>query len=173
MCYVCYVCIRGSNTLPPLDFQQCSHCKEFKDFTEFYKDVRYRSGYHSHCRLCNMRYCFKYQAKRKKKDGRFRLLLSSYNNARRKGLVHTIKVGDIPRPETCIYLGVALDWDFTEARKWYNPSIDRIDPTKGYTPDNIQVISDLANSMKQNATVDQLLAFARGVLRQHGAASEE
>ena len=45
-----------------------------------------------------------------------------------------------------------------------SPNIDRIDPTKGYTPDNIQVISGLGNRMKSNATKAQLDIFAKWVL---------
>ena len=41
-----------------------------------------------------------------------------------------------------------------------SPSLDRINPTMGYVPGNIQVISNLANRMKNNAGDEQLLRFS-------------
>jgi hypothetical protein len=41
-----------------------------------------------------------------------------------------------------------------------SPSLDRIDSSKGYTPDNIWVISNKANSIKSNATVEELETIA-------------
>lgn len=41
-----------------------------------------------------------------------------------------------------------------------SPSLDRIDPTRGYLPENIQIISNLANRMKNNASDEQLLRFS-------------
>lgn len=41
-----------------------------------------------------------------------------------------------------------------------SPSLDRIDPTRGYVRGNIQIISNLANRMKNNAKDEQLLRFS-------------
>lgn len=85
-----------------------------------------------------------------------------YRNAKKRalknGLEFNIELRDIHIPRKCPILKVPL---ICSTR--YSPSIDRIYPDKGYTKDNIAVISTLANSMKANATPKELLIFSRNI----------
>lgn len=93
--------------------------------------------------------------------------------AKRTNLEFAITKEDIVVPEVCPYIGCKLTTTKGQGRVWTNASIDRLDSTIGYVPGNIQVISDLANRMKQDATVEQLLNFAKGVLHIHGNTGDE
>ena len=66
------------------------------------------------------------------------------------------------------FLGIELKYLGGEAA----PSLDRIDPLKGYVKGNIQVISTKANTMKNNATQDELVRFAEAVLKMYVATKE-
>lgn len=46
----------------------------------------------------------------------------------------------------------------------YSASIDRIDPDCGYVIGNVRIISSLANTMKNDASEDELIMFAEWVL---------
>ena len=86
------------------------------------------------------------------------LLHSSKYNAKAKGLEWNLSREDIVIPSVCPVFQVPF-----EKGTWYAMSVDRIDPSKGYIPGNIQIISRLANSMKQNATSSQLKLFANWI----------
>ena len=89
--------------------------------------------------------------------------------ALQKDVPFDLDLGDILFPKTCPILGIELsrNEDYQGPAK-NSPSIDRIDPSKGYVKGNIQIISHLANAMKQNATPEELRMFAKWVLKTYG-----
>ena len=149
----------------------CRRCLQSKPSDFFYAAPRMRDGYASWCKACASKKAIE-SLDKKFKDPRQRLFVSSQHNARNRGVEHTISVEDIKLPKVCKYLGITIDYSRSSEkgrlRAADSPSIDRIDPSRGYVPGNIQIISFLANQMKSNATIEQLLAFAEGVLRVHG-----
>lgn len=100
-----------------------------------------------------------------------RLWRGAKGSAKSRGIAFDIVKEDIIIPLHCPILNIPL---YTGAHPKYYPkhkntaSLDRIDSTKGYTKDNIWVISWLANRMKQNATHEELLSFCKGYLNLYG-----
>lgn len=76
-----------------------------------------------------------------------------------------LQVSDIVIPTVCPVLGVPLEMHKgSSGGRSNSPALDRIDNNKGYTKDNIQVISHRANVMKADASKEELIAFAKWVL---------
>lgn len=63
---------------------------------------------------------------------------------------------DINIPEFCPILGIKLD---RNSGRDSSPSLDRINPALGYVKGNIWVISNKANRLKSNLTVDEWDVF--------------
>ena len=64
----------------------------------------------------------------------------------------------------------------TEVTGWrdpWAPSIDRIEGRQGYVPDNIRIVSLIANTAMNSWGYDTLLRLARGVVRNSSAVSVE
>jgi hypothetical protein len=87
------------------------------------------------------------------------LLNSSRQRAILKNRDHTITIDDLlelyPSDGKCPVYGTTLEFGNSGFRE-NSPSIDRIDSKKGYTRDNIQILSWKANRLKAYATVDDL-----------------
>lgn len=97
-----------------------------------------------------------------------RLLWAAKRRAKTKELDFDLVETDIIIPTHCPYLKIPLVNSRPRGSERRDiASLDRIDPTKGYTKDNIEVISWLANTMKNNATPELLIAFAEEVLRRY------
>ena len=86
----------------------------------------------------------------------YRLWKSSMDRAKKKGMEFSICLEDIVIPERCPLLGIPITKHSTRERHYDAPSLDRIDSSKGYTKENIWVISHRANQIKNDATRDEI-----------------
>jgi hypothetical protein len=97
------------------------------------------------------------------------LLQQCRKSANKRGQECTITaehIAELLIPMRCSVTGMRLSWEFDNGgdRSQTNPrapSIDRIDSTKGYTPDNVQVVCWVFNRFKGNlpdAVARELLA---------------
>ena len=90
------------------------------------------------------------------------------SRAKKRGIEFNIDKSDIDIPIICPILGIPIIKEYKKGKKngptSNSPSLDRIDNSKGYTKGNIRVISHKANTMKHNATKEELIQFAIWVM---------
>ena len=85
---------------------------------------------------------------------------SARTRARKKNIIFNITEQDVkdvwPKDNICPALNILLVIGKGSAKD-NSPSLDRIDNNKGYTKNNIQIVSTLANHIMSSATPDQVL----------------
>jgi hypothetical protein len=146
---------------------QCSGCKDYLPLSNFYtlgdntrtsrQDILGKN-HKGTCIACETK---RYPAL----DPRQKLFYAAKKRAAEKNLVFTITVQDIAIPERCPVLGIKLragvgGGTVSVARLENSPTLDRIDNDKGYTPDNIAVISLRANNLKRDASLYEMQCLA-------------
>ena len=89
------------------------------------------------------------------KTTEYKMLARAKSRAKKNNLPFNIELADIIIPERCPLLGIKIE--STEFRNSpNNPSLDKIIPKKGYIKDNVWVISNRANTLKNDATLQEL-----------------
>ena len=154
-------------------FRSCRVCKYQKNINDF---AQHKDREHGRCNICkkckndydkNRRRDPKTadrvnsmnriaQKKYKDNNPKRTMLSTSRHRAKIKKLEFNIGIEDIIIPDTCPILGMPLFKNKGRSRPTANsPSIDRIDSSKGYTKDNIAIISWRANHLKNNGTIEE------------------
>ena len=161
-----------SRELKDKGLKSCHKCHEIKAHSDFYKDSGMWDGYNGLCKSCSAdkqkkrraeiysdpkaKKLYQKRCKKWASNNRDRkLLYNSKKRAKEMGIEHSISIEDIVIPEFCPVLGIKLEFS-SRSFSDNGPSIDRVDNTKGYTKDNICIISWRANSIKSDATLEEL-----------------
>ena len=95
-----------------------------------------------------------YKAQWKKLNPESLMLCDARTRARKRNIFFDLKKEDIKIPIRCPILGTFLT-PKGEGSMDESPSLDRIDSKKGYTKDNVQVISNRANRLKADGNIEE------------------
>lgn len=159
------------------ELKTCIWCKKSRPLLDFSVCRANKDGKQSRCKSCDNAYTKEARFKRGKEaqtaygrqyrlqrgqnfDFRLKALLyTSRQRAKEKEREHTLTLDDLksiyPHNGLCPIFGFKLEWNSKGFRET-SPSIDRIDSSKGYTIDNVQIISWKANRIKSYATIEEL-----------------
>lgn len=155
----------------------CARCKEDKTFDCFHKNKYTKDGLQHYCVECAkihgsltkaQRSVYhknydKIHARRRLETSQNRrlgereqtLLEQAKHRAKSKNLPFNITVEDIVIPTVCPVLGISIEVSVGKGRTGLSPSLDRIIPERGYVKGNIAVMSDRANSLKNNGSAEE------------------
>ena len=159
----------------------CKTCQASKDESNFWPQ-RNKRGFMAECKVCatkrNKAWINsnreRFQHLNKAATGRMRrkdpvraMVTLARSRCKSSGLEFSITADDLKIPSHCPVLGIRLSYGLghgkgqsAEARD-SRASLDRIDNARGYTKDNVVVVSYRANRIKSDANVTELLKVAR------------
>lgn len=110
------------------------------------------------CPQCNAAYMRGYLRKIRMIRPHQTILERARKRARRQGLPYSLRRQDISLPARCPVLGISLR--VGQSRSPSSPSLDRIDPSQGYIPGNVRVISDHANKLKGDRRLSDIRSLS-------------
>lgn len=132
----------------------CTGCSSEKVIDAFVVNKRHRAGRANWCRACMKRLWQRPEnlarrIERRDADWPYSLTIECRARARKRGLPFNITKEDLVVPEFCPVLGIRLQP--RQGRLADNcPTVDRVNPAKGYVKGNVAVISWLANRLKSD-----------------------
>lgn len=111
------------------------------------------------CSACNAAYMRGYQRTARRTRPVRALLERAKQRARTQGVLFDLNGMDICVPDRCPVLGIRLV--IGGPRSDASPSLDRVEPAKGYVKGNVRVISDRANRLKGGRTLGEIEGLSR------------
>lgn len=174
LCTDCRVLDRKTYDIIDDGTKYCTSCKEEHDINDFVIDTSISGGHRSQCK--KMHALSMKQIKSKLENFLVLIVKNMRSNAKKRKIHVTINYNDIHVLYTaqngkCALTGTVMTHtQLTErtedSQHILNPeniSIDRIDSSKGYTKDNIQLVCAIVNRIKYTLSLEQLINFCLDV----------
>jgi len=149
--------------------KRCCTCREMLPIAKFAKSSAGKDGLQGACQVCIAQAVRKHMQKDPIKTKVKQMLRDAGRRASKKTLNFNINFDYVLSlvVSHCPVLGIPLNWtcvrDVGNTTLTGSPSLDRIDPTKGYVRGNVWIISHRANSIKSNATHEELKLVTKAV----------
>jgi hypothetical protein len=117
--------------------------------SSFGKHRLQKYGVDTVCKKCRKEIASKYN---KSLDIPKKMIMRARKRARKHGFAFNVEPEDIVIPERCPVFDVVFSKTYDD----FYPSLDRKDSKFGYEKGNVAVISQKANRIKSDATIDEL-----------------
>lgn len=156
-------------------FRPCGTCGEMLPASSEHFYPKNEGGLSSECRDCFRRRSSKNQKTRHHAGGEdyhlSYLMRGVRHRARKASIECDIDAGFLKillseQNGLCAVSGIPLTFTKGQGHIPTNASVDRIDPTKGYAKDNIQLVAHQVNTMKSNLSFDQLIVWCQLILNE-------
>lgn len=179
----CKVCALELNDINALSKQllleqniwACNGCKKELILSKqnFHIDCHTSTGFRLKCKECIKKDRLTYTRTIKKDDLDCFLkdvFVAAKGRALKKKLKFDISIENLKflwdsQKGKCAIANINMTHTIKEGRLKTNLSIDRIDSTKGYTTDNIQLVCVITNIMKSTMTMNELLFFCKQIIK--------
>lgn len=155
----------------------CSKCRIEKPSGQFHKDRTAHDGFCSSCKECRCTFRKRRYRERRRSDPYQLWAINTVNWARgRKKYDVQVTSNDVlklteQQKHKCIYCAKQLNFRASMSERLDSPSLDRVDPSVGYTLTNVVVSCYRCNQIKSDATPNELRLIASKVEQLIGAKS--
>jgi hypothetical protein len=147
--------------------KRCSKCGIVKSVAQYRRDKKAKDGWRSQCKECDK----KYNQANPITIQTAHMVKKARQRAKDKELAFDIDNNFIRSiiPSHCPIFGTRLEWSCNRGGTAHplpsSPSLDRIDPSRGYVKGNVWIISNRANTIKNNASHEELKLVTEAVGR--------
>lgn len=155
----------------------CNRCKLEQDIKEFSSDSKNSDGLRSTCKNCSIEHTYEYGSTF---DGFIKMLYSDLkNNAKKRNIKVEITIDDIKQlydkqTGLCALSMFKMTHNKqpndspTHINNKFNISVDRIDSSKDYTIDNIQLVCAIVNIIKYDMGTNEFIDVCKKICKHKG-----